>query len=270
MSDLLITLRQKNTNNYYPNIIGQLQRYYVDENTWRTVQMDKSGDYGLLTYNIVENTVDYRLQFLDSNNNVLNRSNSLKFSCTGGVCDLTWLLSPYTSSVISPALVYYWLYDNNSNLINTTWDDNLGLTHTFRTKISKPTTSSERFTICDTTGTGTSGMISCDVTGYQGSVYLEVFSSASPNRTVTSVWLELVRTKLVDISDLPEEEFNILAIFILLPVFVLGLVRPAMAVIMPLFGMVMVYTLGMFSVLTMSALIVVGIMAMFVGVLVRK
>ena len=43
-SDLKITVRNDSNYEALNNVYAKLQRYYIGENVWRTVQMDKTGE----------------------------------------------------------------------------------------------------------------------------------------------------------------------------------------------------------------------------------
>ncbi|MFO7949455.1 MAG: hypothetical protein R6U36_03700, partial [Candidatus Fermentibacteraceae bacterium] len=129
VSDLKITLRNEENYQYIPNIVGKLQRRYVGEGAWRTVQMELTGDYGLFLYHIYEESVDYRLIFLNQDNQILETSNTLKFKCTDGLCELIYLISEDISTSTLDNLDISWSYDNVTGIITVDWNDITGENH---------------------------------------------------------------------------------------------------------------------------------------------
>ncbi|GAG69051.1 unnamed protein product, partial [marine sediment metagenome] len=240
ISDLKLTLRNQQTFNYFENIISQLQRRYPAEGVWRTVQMDKSGDYGLIFYNIKEENTDYRMIFTDTSNNILRTTESMKFVCTSGVCELTVLLDEYAAGTISPDLILTPpSYDNSTGNISTSWYDPLGKTTSLRLHVAKETMTGT-INICDITKSGASGSITCDVSDYQGEVLVKVYSSASPERPVWTEWIPL--TFGVKLSNfIGDYEGALWSFGIILTIVATGLFSPAGAVIATIIGLILTF-----------------------------
>ena len=83
--------------------------------------MDRSDDYGLLIYDVVEKSQDYRLKFYDTSNNLLKTSDVLRFSCDSGVCELVSLISPIGSTTTEPVLNVNQTYNNITNILSVYW-----------------------------------------------------------------------------------------------------------------------------------------------------
>jgi hypothetical protein len=168
----------KNTNyENYPNVITKLQKRYLTENVYRTVQMDKSDDFGLVLFNIIESTQDYILIFQDGSS-YLDTTNNLKFLCTSGLCDVTFVVSPVSIGT-TPNLQYSTAYNNQTQMYQLNFSDTTGLTSSVQLIISREI-GATKTTICDTTISSSSGTINCNTTGYNGLLRAEVYSSASP------------------------------------------------------------------------------------------
>lgn len=262
-SDLRLTLRDRESYDYYNNVLALLQRRYIGEGLWRTVQMDRTGDFGQAFFNVIEETTDYRLIFLDQNNNVLRSTETLKFGCTDAVCTITILMSPFTGAGVSPSLTYSYSYNNETNNITVTWSDPLGLTSTFRARVVKHTLGGENV-ICDDTKTGSAGTIVCDVSGFTGDVLLTVYSSASPEESLISEWLNVGIDKLASVIGDKEGAFWTAGIMITTVGF--GVFSPAAPVIVLIIGLVMVYALGLFNPITATFLAIACVLGVVIGV----
>lgn len=173
LSDLKVTARNINTYGYYPNIVGSLQRRYLDEGVWKTVQMSKSGDYGLLLYDIYEQTQEYRLLFYDSTGHLLKTTDRMRFICTSSVCDLTFLLNPYSISSGQHKIVVAHDYDTDTGNLTITWDDPAGLTNNVDIRLRKPTITGYA-NLCSASQVGASGELECALSGYSGTAMLTV------------------------------------------------------------------------------------------------
>lgn len=271
-SDLRGTARNSKDYNYFFNIVGKLERFYVDENIWRTVQMDLSDDFGLLFFNIKEETQDYRIKFYDQQNNLLSTTQVMKFTCdpdlTGNkVCNLIFLITPLSSSSVSPGLVINESFDNTTRMINVSWNDYLGLTHSFRLLVTKEVMSGTT-TICDTTINQTNGSVSCNVTGYEGSLYVRLLSSASPERNVLAYYIDLGRQTLESMIGRKEGAFwagGIVSCIVLA-----GLWNPGAAVVAVVIGVYALFALGLVSTITISIIVMLAVIAIVIGLIVRR
>jgi len=267
ISDLKITSRYRATYNYFNNIYASLQRKYVDEGVWRTVQMDKSGDYGLIFFNIIEETVDYRVIFKDGQNRLLSTSENMKFVCTDDICDITFLLDPYSLTTAATSLGYSITYDNATGNITLTWNDPLGGTSSVRLLVTKEL--QKTLTICDTTQTGAAGTIICDVSGYTGEVFIRVFSSASPEAPVISQWLRLSTPLLGGLIGTGEGVFWSTGIITTMAAFG-AILSPIVAVIGTILALIIIYLLGLFSPITLPFVIIAIIMGIAINIRLKK
>lgn len=262
-SDLKITTRYESSYNYYPNVVTKLQRFYTGEGTWRTVQMDESGDYGLIFFNIKEETTDYRLIFYDTDNNILDTTQKMKFVCSSGLCDLTYLLSPYEASTTPTGLFFYWDYSSTTNIIHINWTDTLGGSNTITHLVTRETITGTD-TICSSSQTGSAGVYNCNVTGYSGNVFL--FSGVGDDSYI-SEWIELEASDLS--SQLSTAEGALWTFGIMLICVMFGLFSPVGAIITTIVGLVMVFYIGIFSPLTVSLIIIAATMGIVIGLRVR-
>ena len=192
-SELRLDIRNASTFLISPNIYVWLERKYPSENLYRLVQMDKSGDYGLTIFNIVEKSVDYRLKFFDSENHLLKQTSELKFACNGGICEKTALVRDYSGSAISSDLnVIHNLpavKAGSTDILSINWSDGSGVTSNFRVEVIK-ITSIQDLVICAQNVSAASGSILCNLENYTGSFALRLFASASPEDPLILEWFE--------------------------------------------------------------------------------
>jgi hypothetical protein len=173
ISDLSVTVKDISTYTDLENIIGRLERYYVGEGIWRLVQMDKSGVYGLLFFNIKEENTDYRLIYMDTSNNFLKNTTTLKFICTAGICSVVQVLDPDIVQEVADELVVDATYSNITKLITVTWNDPKSLINTVNIKVLKQTSPTDTV-YCSSSLSGSSGTYRCNITSAVGLVYVYV------------------------------------------------------------------------------------------------
>jgi hypothetical protein len=190
LSTFTINLRHNSNYTVYRGLISKLQRKYVSEGLWRTVQMDSSDDFGRSIYNIREQTADYRLVYYDKNNNLIYQGQTMKLLCTAGACEVSYLISPYSAVTIARLTGLKWSFSNSTGLLNITWND-LGGTTTSVHALATQYLADRSLIICNKTASGASGNFSCDLSTYTGTVYFQVFSTGSPQRWDFSKWLNI-------------------------------------------------------------------------------
>lgn len=262
VSDLKITTRYIDTYQYYPNVVGKLQRFYVSEGVWRTVQMDKSGDYGLLFFNIIEQTTDYRIIFYDLKNNILRTTDSLKFVCSGGICEIDYLLNPYAATPSSSSIIWNWNYSADAKDINLTWTDTLTGTNTIDFLVFKDTITGVN-RICEQTQTGSAGVFYCNLSLYTGEVFFRVTEVTDDNSVPISEWINVENAGIHLLLSQAEQAFWTFGIVLTAVMF--GLFSPVGAVIGAVLGLIIVLFLGLFSPLTMTFIIVAAAVGMVIG-----
>lgn len=264
-SNLKITTRHRDTYQYFKNVVTSLERFYPAENTWRVVQMDKSGDYGLNVFNIHERITDYRLVFRDTSNNILDTTETTKFECdpTTGVCDLTFLLDEYTAPEAPTGFTLVWWYDEANDLINASWTDVLGSTNLVRVYVRKDTMAGS-VDICDNSYTGTSGSSICNVSIYTGDLFVQIDANGD---TRVSEWVNVGSQQIGSL--LSQGEGTIWAVLIIVIVCAFGLFSPAGAIIAMVIGLVFVFLLGLVPAITTPFIIIAAIIGIIIGHKVR-
>lgn len=264
ISDLRITVRRNSNYQYYPNIIVKLQRRYVAEGVWRTVQMDKTGDFGLAFFNIREENTDYRLIFTDMSNNVLKTTNTLKLSCSSGICDLTVLLNPYAAEPASSELTYSYTYDPVAQEISFEWEDQAAGTSTMRIRARQDTATGAIYP-CDQTQTGAAGTMTCDLSGRLGVLEFVVIGNSE---IMTNELIDIKSQKLGDAVG--NDEGAVWAVFIIVICVMFGLFSPVGAIISMLIGLIAIYLLGLFTPITITFLIIFTAIGIVIGIKVRN
>jgi hypothetical protein len=254
-----ITVRDYATYQYFPNVIVKLQRLYPAEGIWRTVQMDESGDFGLVFFNIKEENTDYRLLFYDRSNNLLKTTESLKFICDQGVCELATTVSAYDSILIETPIEVSYNLDNATKILTVNWEDPNAESKTVNIKVVKKIMTGS-VTACDTTQIGAAGIYSCNISIYTGDLFLDV--SANGVSTL-GVWINAGRSKLATVIN--SNDGGLWAFAIMITIIMFGVVLGGIScVFATVVGLIAVHFLGIFSPITLAFIII----AMAIGMLI--
>lgn len=243
---------------FFPNVITQLLRYYPGTGNWRTVQMDRSDEYGGIFFNIREEYQDYKFIF-SKDNAILKQTNPMKFVCDEyGVCDVTFEVSQYGDGSTNRDVGYWDSYDNYTKIYTLNWNDATGLTQNVRMIVQKM--GAKEIIICNKQSTGSSGSMTCNVSGYEGTFLVDVWDSASPfTKAYTTLFYELGR-KLFDVVRNNEATFWGLGLFIMITM--MGLFSPVAIIMTSVLGLIFVFMLGLTSAITLPFIISAAILGM--------
>ena len=227
--------------------------------------MDKSGDFGKMIYNIREKDTDYKIIFTDTSDRTLKTTESMKFLCTDSVCELTVMLDPYSATTTSTSLEVITVYDAGLGNITTTWTDPAAGTNAVRTMILRPLSTGTQ-TLCDSNQSGSSGSNVCSVSAYTGTVEYTVFDDGE---VVVTEWITLNSTKLgILVGD---DEGGVWAGLILITCVMFGAaVSPVVSLLAMVFGLVIIFLLGLFTPVTLTFVVAASVAVIFIGYLVKK
>lgn len=263
-SDMKITTRLVSSYGYFKNVFAQLQRRYVGEGVWRTVQYDKSGDFGLIFFDVREQNTDYRIRYYDENNSLLLATDSLKFVCTSFVCELTQLLNPATGTVTAPDVIASTSFNNATSVLTVTWESTSSEESDVVITVKKQAFDSLT-SICTTTQTGTGGSFACNATGYSGDLFvtLDVDGSQSLGEFVT-----IPRTSLA--TNLSQENQALLTFIIMVTIIMFGIFSPFSIVITTVIGLIVVFFFGTMTGITTTFIIIAAVIGLVIGIKVKQ
>lgn len=268
ISELDWIVRDKSNYKYYPNVVASLERNYVGEGLWRTVQMSQSDNFGLTLFNVREKDTDYRLVFRDTSNNLLDSTTSMRFSCTSGLCSITYLLLPFASTIIGPDISASATFNNNTKIVTINWKDNQGKTTTINTLVTK-TINAQEVTICDLSQTGTGGTQTCNVSNYTDTVWINIFATKNgQNVSQFGQTINIPSQKLFNLVGKEESYFWTFGIMLTTAMF--GVFSPVGAIMAMLFGLISAYLLGIGGGITYTVIILACVIGMVIGFKVKS
>ena len=268
ISDVTITLRDDYDYTYKANVVGKVQRKYVGEGVWRTVQMDQSGDYGQLLYNIEEEDTDYRFIFMDTDNHILSTTQSMKFICTSTHCSVTYTLSDFSGFGIANNLSIKYSYNNVSGVVSVNWSDPSGRTAAFTTTVSRET-GKESIVVCSNVTSASSGSQGCDISGLTGTFVVSSYGTIDGVKIYAL--LETIEKRSGALwSVVDEAEASLWVAGLVSVCFMFGLFSPAGAVLSVILGLVVAKLFGFLSVLSVGLVVVVAALGVVIGLKVKQ
>lgn len=251
ISDLKITTRNLNTYALLPNVLTKLLRYYPSENVWRTVQMDLTGQFGLAFFNIIEENVDYRLIFTNTNNDILSQTETSIFVCETAICDITYILNPEVTTSTTGDISIIYNYDNSTGNISIDWSEAQGLTSTVTFTVTKEL-GRTRITICDQTQVAASGSMSCDVSSYTGDVLVRVIGV--PNDEFLVRYQTILNAGLGSVVSIADGSF--FAFGIGMTAAAMGIFSPVGVIIASFAGLIIIFMFGLINTFNTTVLII--------------
>ena len=267
ISDVVVNIKDLSNYVSYPGVYTKLQRRYSSEGVWRTVQMDLSSDDGSVLFNIREETTDYKLTFLDYDENVLDVTDVWKFVCTDTRCELDYLISPFSSSFGSE-LVVSPVYDNVTGNFSVSWNDDTGVSSSVKTWVTKETLSSS-LVLCELDGYGSNGSYSCGIGGHTGNiVYTILADTEGVSEFVMVGSLEDATGGLATVLSAGEGAFWTFGIVVVIAG--AGVASPFIGLIAVVFGLLAAMLLKLNLFITLPVVMIAAVVSIAIGIKVRN
>ncbi len=244
-------------NNIYTplaNIIIKMQRFYPSENLWRTVQIDKSDEFGKGVFYVYQNDKDYKFLF-ESGGVLLDTTQSVKFICDSTTeCEQTFIIYDITGAEAFIGMYGDISYDTVNKLVTLTWNDPDNTASRVRFLVEKQATD-KVITICNTESTSASGSIVCNVSLYSGFITARGFRGASPDVTWLIELIEIATTRLSDI--IGSNEGMMLSSFLMMTLIGFGAATGSgiVVVLMGSASLVFLYLFELNSIINMTLII---------------
>lgn len=255
------TVRNKVSYAYSSGVYAGLQKFYPAEGLWRLVQMDKSGQFGEVYFNIVPNVPEYRVSFIDHENHVLATTSTVKFICDNVNirCEGTFLVTPYSLSLQNNLPVVRFYYSNTTRLM--TFYFNGTVNHNISMRVIRRGNDAA---VCEKNVFGSSGSYVCNMSGYFGTFGGYI---SAEDYLLSSITVNQVETNLGSL--LGDKESAALSFLIMLVCACMGFFSPVASVLFSVIGLIAVASLGFAVYITVPVMIVAVLLAIVVGIKVR-
>lgn len=263
VSDLRGTVRESSTFNQVPKVYVALQRKYLSDGSWRTVQMDKTGDFGNFFFNIREEDTRYRFIFYNENASIIKSTDDMSFSCESGVCDLTFLIESTDASTARDFADFSVSFNNDTRVVTLEWDDPEQETDSVTLVVTKETFS-QSILICSTSSTQQSGTLTCNASAYAPPYYVAARREAN---TVIQEFNDIVGQASKELRDLIGNS-TATAFYGFIIVVITGTAAlaagPVVAGFALMAGIFALFLMGMFNFLTVTIVLMLGIGTAFI------
>jgi len=240
-----------------------IQRYYPGTGIFNTVEMARTDSSGNTIGHFEAETEDYKV-IVFKDGQVLYESNMAKVFCGETPCTLTYQTAAGIPGIWKDIgnltnLVWDLSYNEITKIWTYTYVDTSGTTNYGRlwvyTNIGR-----RRTTICNTTSNAPAATLTCDVTGYNGTITAEAYISRSPE---VLVWLESIVESLTKLIFGMEGLFW--ATLILLVIGLVGLWSVAVGIIMMIAGIIAIgfLQIASFGMTTIMGIIIIGLILLW-------
>ena len=245
--------------NYYPNVLMQMQRYYPGINTWISVQNDKSDEFGKGLFYVYQNSADYRYVWI-LGGGVLDQKATgastapLKFICDSATeCAETFVIESDAAADSYEGMTFNYSYNNNTGIVILSWIDINNLVDNVRILVEEQR-ADRHITICDNNISAASGSLTCNVSTYTGLITVRGYRSASPEAPFISKIIDKIEQTLKDLlKDSGIEKDGVFFGFIIMLVVAgFGATSAVTSVILGIFGLIIMFYLGIVSFVSFS------------------
>lgn len=248
-----------------PDVYINIQRYYPGLGIFATTEMGLTDTQGSTIGHFEAETEDYKITIYNGTE-VLFQSGVQKVFCRDTPCTLTFQIgsTPVTQWANFGNLTnLIWSLDYNSS--SETWTytyvDISGLSVTGRLDVYYQDPQDDKTSICDTSSSSTAATITCDITGYNGTIYAAAY--ISHNNQELLIYLDsVIKGTLKNIFGV---EGLFLSILILLVLACAGLWNPAVGIILVVIGFVMLNFIGLaaFGAIAIWSVILIGLILLW-------
>jgi len=234
----------------YTGKYTSLLRWYPNLNEYRVVEMGRTDDKGQTVKKVKIEDIDYRIGVYETDGTLIHLANPMRMVCLISPCSYTLTIKP--TDTLN--------FDESSNVqAEITWDNSTG---TFTLTYNDPSQNTDKMElkiyqiggisedlICNSSSTAFTGIITCNVSGYDGTLKAVAVRSAPPFRELA--------IKIIDTIGSPfQGTFGLfIQMIITLILVLLGIVSPIASIILGFLSLV----IGVMVFKTITYPIMVGI-----------
>lgn len=229
---------------------ASLIRWYPDLDTYDTVDMGKTDNKGQTIMRVMTEDVDYRVGLYHTNGSLIKLLSAVRFACLSSPCTYSSIIDLSETDYTSVYGVEGSLTFNNIDTFTFAYNDPSQSTEEITMKVYLEGSTNSPL-ICTDIATGYTGVVSCNISGYDGTVRAEVYRTASPSLLLANMLRQLSST--VFRSDIG----LIIGLIFSLVLALIGISNPALTVIMAVIGLipaVIFGSLGLGVVISLGAL----------------
>ncbi len=230
-----------------------LLRWYPDLNEYKVVEMGQTDENGNTILHVRTEDVDYRIAVYERNGSLIKLEDPTRFVCLVDPCTYTLRISPGERDFTSIFdLDYSFTFNRSTSIWDLIYSDSSELTTGINLTIYKLTGTSI-LPICSNIATGSTGAVSCNTSGYTGTLKGVAVRTASPGVALAE---KIITTTTTAFSS----QFGLwLALLIAIPiVFIFSMMSPIAAVIGGVIAIIPAFYFGAISWAVIGGIIILG------------
>jgi len=142
-------------------------RYYPEINDYLIIEKAKTDEFGQFVARLIEpNTVKYQFEFLNSNNDILKRTEDITIACRSSICVIPFVIEDDVDDFNRFSDItnfdYSLSFNNATNTFTYTWNDVTGNSITSRLLVQRIQFNGTT-TMCNSTSTSVANTLTCAV-----------------------------------------------------------------------------------------------------------
>ena len=238
-----------------PGLIAQVgifvnvYRFYPDINDYRIVEKAKTDEFGQFVARLIEpNTIKYQFEFLNSENEILKRTDDITIACRTTICVIPFVIEDSVDDFNRFNNVtdfdYTLSYSNTTNIFTYSWNDVTGSSITSRLLVERIAFNGTT-TICNSTSTSSASSLTCDVGSSRAKYRSQVFRKESGEDEQRIALLNIEVGSIASIFGLEGLFWSFILLFTLVGV---GSFNPSVGIGLYTIGFIALGVIGVISV----------------------
>lgn len=248
------TTVQDNSFNPLSGYYVSLLRWYPAQNQYRVVEMGETDDKGQTVTHVKTQDVDYRFAVYNKNGTLVKLFSSIRLICQTLPCTYSLFAEPDRADLATFNNIQSGIsWNTTSKQFTLTWSDPSMNTQFMNLTVYGGLLNST--VICSTQGSGYIGVLTCNVSGYEGTLRAVAMRKASDWTMINQKIVDVVNT----ILDVGGSSVALIAgIFLLIFMAFVGIFSPVLVVIFGVLAFIPLLLLGGINWAVMGAIAVLG------------
>lgn len=224
-------------------------RYFPEINEYLIVEKAKTDEFGQFVARLIEpNTVKYQFEFLNSDNNILKRTDDITIACRTSICIIPFVIegdfTDFDRFINVSDFDYTLSFSNSTNIFTYTWNDVTGSSISSRLLVERIAFNGTT-TVCNSTSTSSANTMTCSVGSSKAKYRAQAFRKVSGDSEGRVVVLNIEVGSTVGTFGLEGLFWAFMLLFTLVGV---GSFNPSVGVILYTIGFI---ALGALSIISM-------------------
>lgn len=238
------------------------QRYYPSTNEWETIEIDVTNSEGETTQHFFTEDAKYRFKIYEDGTLIHTTEETLIY-CEQTPCTVEITLPSDYYKLIDEYGKYGDLdssitYDETSKDVEFSYSDTSGNFTSSRLHVIRSNYGNSSINaICNITGSSSTAILTCDLTGELNGTYIA--SGYITRNGVEKLTNRIILKKDISIVEEVGLDGVLWSVFILIGIMMLGVYRPSLGIIFGSMGVVMLSLLNLISIPMMAIIAIVGI-----------